>query len=112
MLLEPAELAEHAKNPKTLVVLTKLMWFYENQSRKELVKAEGGDVKTWDNRPEFRELMEATREWLAPTQGESNGRKNRKKRLAHVDSSTDEPEVDVQPTTRRRLNRKRRKDNK
>lgn len=100
---------ERIKNPDTLALLEKLMYLYDEQDRKKVITENTG--QGWDNQPMFLDLMKATGEWLSVPEGESNG-KNRKKRSAHVDSEPDEREVDVQPSTRRRLNRKRRKNNK
>jgi hypothetical protein len=87
-----------------------MMWFYEEHSRRDLLKEMGAEI-SWDTKEEFQGLLKEMKHWLAqPIRldfGGSNG-KNRKKRNVNAGDSFNESTVDLQQATGRSRNRKRR----
>lgn len=114
VLLDSFEILKRIRKPGTVKLIENLMWFYEEHSRRKMMRETGAfEMWDWDDHPDFLKLMEQTRTWLQPPLtldfGAANA-KNRKRRHANGSGEADVTEKHLQQTARRSRNRKRRKD--
>lgn len=64
MIYTKTEIMQRLKNPETAELLEKMMWYYECWSRLNMFREQKITV-AMDQTKEFKELMSATKKWLA-----------------------------------------------